>query len=265
MLPRERILVMGSYGAGKSYQWLRTARWLKPQGVKFYVIDTDDAIERMIYEEFPELDTGAGGNIVRYSAYSWESYVRAQASILTAARPDDWIVFDMADAPWKAVQSYFVSEVFNKDIADYFMEARRSLAIQGNKTSKGKDAKNLQVFEGWLDWPVINKIYDSLIMPLIFDSPAHLFFTTKVSTLRQDEKQAVRDIYGPYGVKPAGQKDLGHLFHSVFLFQQGEEPNSWEISTVKDRGRSYFDHEQLRNFPVQYLVNKAKWPMPTKS
>lgn len=264
MPPRERILTMGSYGSGKSYQWLCLARWLKTQGSRFYVIDTDDAVERMLYEEFPDLDERAGGNVYIHHAYTWETYTEAQRQILTAAGPNDWIVFDMVDSPWKAVQSHFVSEVFNKDIADYFVEARKSLADKGDKTSKGKDAKNLRVFEGWMDWPVINKIYDSLIMPLVLDSRSHLYFTTKVSALRAEDDPTVRDLYGPYGVKPAGQKDLGHLFHTVLLFQQGQARNTWQITTVKDRGRTYFDHDKLVNFPVQYLGGKAKWPMDTE-
>ena len=256
---RERILSMGSYGAGKSYQWLCLAQWLKPQGAKFYVIDTDDTVERMVAEEFPDLDRGS--NVILHHAYTWPAYMKAQAAILSAAGVGDWIVFDMADAPWKAVQSYFVSQVFDKDISDYFVEARQDLASHGDKTKRGKDAKNLKVFDGWMDWPVINKIYDSLVMPLIFDSSAHLYFTAKITPLRDDESLAVRELYGPYGVKPAGQKDLGHLFHTVLLFQQGQERGVWQITTVKDRGRKYFDHEKLINFPIQYLVAKARWPV----
>ena len=44
----ERILAMGITGSGKSYQWLKLARALKPVGAKFRCIDTDNDIDYML-------------------------------------------------------------------------------------------------------------------------------------------------------------------------------------------------------------------------
>lgn len=256
---RERILSAGPPGSGKSYQWLKLAKWLKKTGANFRVLDTDDAIARMIEEEFPELHPEEGGNVYIYPIYDWPEYMEKQRTVLKESEEGDWVIIDMADNAWKTVQSYFVEQVFNVDIADYFLEARKALAAKGDKTSKGREAKNLQVLRGWLDWPVINKIYDSFMLPLVYRNRAHLYMTAKVNTISSDDDSTVRDIYGPFGVRPAGQKDLAHQVHTEFLFQLGDEIESWEISTIKDRGRKYFDHTPLLSLSHQYFMKVVGW------
>lgn len=256
---RERVLAFGPPGSSKSYQWLRLARWLKKKDAQFYVIDTEDAIPRMLQEEFPDLDADNGGNVHVYPVFDWPDYMGAQQEIRKLAEEGDWIIIDMADEPWKAVQNYFINEVFQKDIADYFLEARKQLAARGDKTDKGKTAKNLQVMKGWLDWPVINKIYDSFMLPLIYQTKAHLYMTAKANSVSSDDDKGTREIYGSFGVRPAGQKNLAHQVHTEFLFQLGSDFESWEITTVKDRGRKYFDHRSLLDLAKQYYMQVVKW------
>jgi len=64
-------------------------------------------------------------------------------------------------------------------------------------------------------------------------------------------------VFGAYGVKPAGQKHLGHQVHTIFLFIPpiSREDKVWRITTIKDRaGRQYFDNDPLINLYKQYFV-----------
>lgn len=252
---RERILVMGGFGSGKTHQFLLTARAL-PES-RIWIIDTDDSYPRMFGTEFKDLESQVGSGprdrIRLYQVYDWKSYVSAKDEIVSKAQEGDWVSIDMASSVWQAVQGYFVQAVFEQNIEDYFIEARKILASRGDKTAKGREAKNLGALKGWLDWPVVNKLYDSFILPLTYQCKGHLYIATKAQNVSSDDDGDVQNLYGSYGVKPAGQKDLGYQAQTVFLLQQGKQQGKWEISTVKDRGRKMYDHAPLVSLPRQYL------------
>lgn len=259
---RERILAEGIKGTSKSYQWLLMARWLKPRGVKFRVCDTDDAIQRMLETEFQDLIPEEGGNVYVYPVFDWPEYTKVKDVLMKESVEGDWNVIDMADNAWKAIQSYYVSEVFKKDIGDYFLEQRLKLREQADMvvTKKGKvKASKLDTLSGWIDWVVINKMYDDFMLPLIYRSKAHLYMTSSVSVVSKDDDSDVRELYGPLGVKPTGQKNLAHQVHTEFLFSRGDDINTWEITTVKDRGRRLFDKAPLISLPKQYFTVVAGW------
>lgn len=276
----ERVLAMGITGSGKSYQWLKMAEELLPKGVKFRVLDTDMAIPYMIQTQFPHLDPDKGGNVYVHPAFDWTDYRKGlfwvqqkglkpeEVNLLSNAlkrayteqmQPTDWAVIDMADMAWKTVQRYFVTEVFEEDIGDYFLEARKLIKSRGDKDAKGKVASSVMpdALKGWMDWPVINKLYEDWILPLAYRTHCNLFATTKVQELSRDEKDPeILQLYGAYKIRPAGQKDLGHQVHTILLFTPGK--TKWFVSTIKDRGgRKYFDKTPLISFYHQYMVAKA--------
>lgn len=141
--PFERILAFGIFGSGKTYAWLKMAAWAHKtkSPARFFVIDTDAAVERMLWSE--EFQSIADRVIVR-PVFAWPEYVAALDEFLAQATENDWIVVDMIGNAWDAVQSYFVDEVFGKDIGQYFLEVRKARG----------DKRNLSPFEGWKDWCV---------------------------------------------------------------------------------------------------------------
>lgn len=256
---RERILAMGSYGVGKSYAWLSIAKKAQETGspAKFYCLDTDDAIQRMLDEEFTDLS-----NVVLYRVFDWPDYEQALAeSVHTVetrlaeqdGRMYDWVIVDLIDLAWEAVQSYFVEQVHNQGIGEYFLEVRK--ALKGNR---------LDVFDGWRDWGVINKVYTSWINQLIYKVPAHIFAATKIEPVStKTDSSETLNLFGQYGVKPKGQKNLGHQFHTVMLFSC-LKVGDWRVTTVKERAgsvRKPFTGQSLKDFSIQYLVAKAGWEL----
>ena len=116
--PLERILSIGITGSGKSYQWLRIAKRLKPTGAKFRVVDTDNDITYMLYTQFPELLPENGGNVYVCPAFDWPEYQKAvhwiqqkkltteqlnsmdkylQLAYKTPVKPIDWVVVDKSN------------------------------------------------------------------------------------------------------------------------------------------------------------------------
>ena len=61
----------------------------------------------------------------------------------------------------------------------------------------------------------------------------------------------IKELFGPYGLKPAGQKALGYQPDTVLLLAHARE--GYYITTIKDRGgRKYFDRARLHNLALQY-------------
>ncbi len=285
---RERILSIGVTGCGKSFQWLKMAEVLLPTGSIFRCIDTDNAIEYMLGTQFPHLDPKNGGNVYVHAAYDWPEFKTGtlwlkqkgikpeQLKIMdpylkkayeTPIKDNDWVIVDMADEAWSTVQSFFVAEVFEEDAGDYFLDVRKQLQARSGKSKVNKgDATSImpEGLSGWIDWVVINKLYNDWIKPIIYQVPCNVYATAKVDKLDRGSKDVeMMMLFGDLGIKPAGQKRLGHQMHSVFLFIPGAD--KWFITTAKDRaGREYFKKTPLISFYHQYLVARAHWSIPKK-
>jgi len=268
---RERVLVMGPYDAGKSHQWLTMAKWLRPTGAQFYCIDSDDAIEYMLKEkkQFQGLSAKDGGNVHVHAAYEYDEFIAAQKKIAPLVVPQDWVILDMMEMPWKKTSDYFVLKLHEETKAEYLLDARKKMLAVGDKTSKGKEAQLLSTaLQGRKDWPVINAFYDEFIMPIVYQWKCHVYATTRADEISKDDDPETISLFKGIGLKPAGQKALGHQFHSIFLFThtrgtKQRPKGTWHITTVKERGdRPYFFEETLTDLYMQYMVDRAGWDIP---
>jgi len=258
---RERILAIGITGAGKSYQWLKLAEALLPTGAKFRCIDTDAAIDFMLETQFPHLRPENGGNVYVYPVFNWPDYRNTLEEVIMKEpiEDKDWLIVDMADTPWESTQRYFTSEIFEKSMGDYFLQVRKELQASKKKTS----SVAREAFDGWMDWSVVNKLYFDWINPIIYQMKCHVYGATKVQKLGKEDDPDIKELFGEYGIRPTGQKALGHQFHSILLLIPGKE--RWFITTIKDRGgRTYFKRTPFVSLYMQYLVAKAHWPMVEK-
>lgn len=247
----ERILAFGPPNTGKTYQLLKLAEWLEPTGAQFYIADTDDSYERSIEEDgFAHLT-----NIHPTFIYDWEDYVEwAEEVIGTAKQGIDWLVVDRADKAWARVQDWYMHEVYGKSRSKRLIEKRKSM------TDRKGDIKPAMVVSGndQADWQVVNSEYSSWFMPLIYKSRANIYLTTSAGSVRSEDSGPTKEMFSAIGSKPDGQKGMAHEVHTVFHFHQDRKGNRL-ITTAKDRGREYFDKDNLVSLPVQYLAAKAGW------
>ena len=82
---REKILVIGPPGSGKSYSGLTIARCFPDS--RFFIIDTDDSIPRMLATEFSDLK-----NITTFPCTRWSEYEEASKKIKKEAKENDWVM-----------------------------------------------------------------------------------------------------------------------------------------------------------------------------
>lgn len=249
---RERILLYGKEGTGKTHAWFSVAEALPD--VPFFCVDTDDSVQRLLETDFQDLT-----NIECRVAQTWEEFDQAvkdftaKIDAWTKSHPPKkkqdypWIIVDMSDVTWDMVQSYFTEKVFNKGIEDYFLQTR----VQMAKSHTTKDNQ----FEGWTDWPVINKIFQSTWNKLAKGGDNyHLYITAGAKPPTGAENKS---MYGPLKAMPTGEKRMGHRVHTILMGSVTK--NGWALSTAKDRGRAMLDEQKVMSFYVSYLIKTAGW------
>jgi len=248
---RERILVYGKEGAGKTNNWMSIAE-AYPE-VPFFCADTDDSVQRLLETQYEDIK-----NIEYVATSDWATLDRtidafiAKIIAYNAAHPPKrkedypWLIVDFSDTTWDMVQTYFIEQVFSKDADQYFIEKRKSIA---------PGAKQGNTFEGWIDWPVINKIFQQLWTKISTgNAPFHLYITAKS---KQPESIEEQTLYRHLKAAPVGEKRMPHRVHSVLL--STVDQNGWYLSSAKDRGRPLLRNALNRNFAITYLMRVAGW------
>ncbi len=239
----ERILVYGQPGTGKSYQFLKVAQFAAP--ARCYVLDTDDAYPRMLETEFKGLE-----NVEVYPVFEWEDWRSAITDVLSKINPGDWVCIDRADVMWQAAQDYYIRRIFDEEVDEFFLRARKEY-------ERSRDGKFVPL-DGWKDWSIVNRVYRQLWTKLIMPNmPANLYVAAAATKIEKQDEQDVQETFSFLGVKPEGQKQLPYGMHSVLFFDRTKE--GWRVTTVKDRGRRYLDRQKLVSLPHQYLVGIAGW------
>jgi DNA polymerase III delta prime subunit len=248
---REKLMLMGPPGTGKTSAWLNIAKWAHATGSpsKFYVLDTDNALDAFLEPggQYADLDWRKGGNVEWQHTYEWEEYDAALKVFQPKLTHDDWLIVDFISPAWDAVQGYYVAEVFKSGIDDYFLNARK-LAKGGNP------------LDGWTDWSVINRLYKKWMNELLHRTPGHKFFTAEVEGLRDTDDKGIKATYGAYGVRPRGQKQLGHQTHTTLLCAV-DRSGDRVITTIKDRERLTLERKVFKEFAVDYLATVAGWQL----
>lgn len=245
---RERILGMGGFGSGKTTMYLNIAKWSQETGsdARFYVIDSDNAVRHML--NVPTSQYHGLENIVLTEVSEFPEYIDALDIANTNVRPGlDWICVDFASSAWDAAQEYYVSEIYRTGMSEFF--------LQQAKLRSGSAA-----LDGWKDWSIINRLYKDFSTKIL-NTQAHVFLVAGAKALSDREDRSVRALFGSHGVRPTGQKHLGHLPHTVLLAHV-LKPGEITLTTIKDRERPTLDGSQpLNEFALDYLVNIAGWKL----
>ncbi|MDX1746615.1 MAG: hypothetical protein R3324_11810 [Halobacteriales archaeon] len=250
---RERILAFGMEGAGKTFGWFSIAA--KTDG-HFYVLDTDNTVE-------PFLDGERFGELADRVTYhvpwgGWEEYVDFLDKALTDMGPEDWLVVDRVDQVWEEAQQEFSRKIFDQGIDEVWMTYRTAM-------ENDKDKKGGSPFDGFTDWAVIKKLHSRFMVgdstkPGLIRAPGHVYLTAgekRVDSKLEKDPNVLR-TYSRIGVRPAGNKENGHMVRTVLRFI-GNTPETWRLTTVKDRERAQLDAVKVGDFATDYLLKIAGW------
>lgn len=244
----ERILTFGLYGSGKTHGWGTLADFYREEGLdnKFYVIGTESGSVGRLSDKYPNFDD----NVVVRDVDDWYELTAWTDEILGQVVPGDWIVMEGLDKPWHWVQGLYDKlhgPKLDLDPRDPFSMARGVTEVDR-------------------DWVKINAVYRNWINPIV-RSDAHVYGTSPQDAIRlpnpqkpkawSDSKEVIGQ-YEMFGFRPAGQKELGHHFHSV-LWMKHPTRSKWTITTVDDHTREQLHDAEIHNFVLDYLHKVARW------
>lgn len=259
---REKILLYGGFGSGKTYAALSVAKWAQKTGSDshFYCLDTDDAIERMLDDpSFSDLE-----NLDVHPATEWEDYL-SFLKVAKAAKRRDWIIVDLFCKAWAAIQDHYIDQVFGS-AESFFIQAQAEMQARIDKAKDLKLKKKLEnlaqssPLDGWRDWGTINRAYRYFTDRLFKATKANLICCAKGKALGDKESDGIRDLYGEFALKPAGQKDSGHDFHTV-LFLKRTKTGLYQLSTAKDRSRTSLTAAKNKDLVKSYLLKVGGWEL----
>lgn len=251
---RERILIYGPWGSGKSECWLDIARWIQRTGSPAHVHlqDTDDGWGAM-----RPTDGSLDKIVIPYASDTWDGVRSSMPKIMAATNPaaEDWWVIDMIGTVWALTADGFAEQMFGKDLDAWYLEVKGKVA--------GDYGSN---------YGIINKMYNA-VASKIPNYPGHVLCCTGEEVIRQPDKQGkggddldTRESFSGIGSKPAGQKNVGHLFHTVihsFVTRgKGGLDDEYGQTMVKERHRDRpgkWTQAQVGSFVMEYLVSKGQW------
>lgn len=254
----ERILTMGVQGTGKSKALFDIAA--NCPDVRFRIVDTDysQSAGRLLELGYPDLTN------VEYRWVDQDDFVEMHETIeefAEATDEGDWLGVDSMTPTWTAAATWFINNLHGEDDDAFFMAAREELERQNAKAkAKGeKQNQTLGALKGWTDYTVINKAYRRRIYAPIRRCKGHVYMTSEVTSLSDDDDKEIRNLFGRYKIKPAGQRSLGN-FPSTVLLLTTTRTGEWNITTIKDRERPEFDDDELEEgFFKEYIRAVAKF------
>ena len=246
----ERLLICGREGSGKTKAYWDIAEWLHSteSPAQVFVIDPDQKARFDPRYGLPNVH-------IFDELESWKDYKEVIIKVREQGvrERDDWIVCDMMNNIWDAAQAGHAEMTLGKDMDDLMVEWRKGAIEKG-------DSGGSVFSSGYgADWQVINALYKKFMFHLV-RFPGNVFMTSALDTVTQDEKDAetIRR-YSKWGVKPAGQKRLGHVPADLLWFK--ETANGWDMTQMRGTGREAFKNEPLSDFVQNYLVRHAGWQL----
>lgn len=248
----ERILLYGHAGSGKSTAAVDLVR----DGQDVLVLDTEGAWGRMSAPA-PNLAVVNLPQLARKEEVSpWVAFIGQLKLAAVGAGFGDWIVVDSCTALWSWCQNHYMDTVYQVDGVDYLLKRREEMEA----------AKKIgNPLDGNHDWTYINRLYNEFVNQILL-TDAHVLLTAEQQIIddRVKDPNVLKD-WGWIGYRPAGQKSLPHLPHTIL--HTVKRTNGWVMEPVKDRGRqdgAYGELDVSDGFTAAYLEGVAGWQQTSR-
>lgn len=270
---REKILLAGPWGSGKSYARNRLINVLAKTGSdsRVYLFDTDDTYD-LAWDQYGADVMASVGDV--WACTSYLDWVAGVETIIPKVTRDDWVVIDRLDLLWNHAQDYFIQKVYGVDSAEFYLEFAVDLEENPRLNAQGKPVKEGSPLAGahGQKWDHIKRQYAEVLGQLIFPPttlasgkryghPGHVLSCVTVKELNSEQEKdstIIRD-FQRFGKKPAGEKNLPSQHHSVLMMSQGPP---WYLNTARERaGREYLNGVEVTDFVFDYLIGVGGWEL----
>lgn len=264
---RERIMLYGPMGVGKTKAAIDIARRMAGTDNTMYVIDAENAWERMAPQELIGTEQFIGGEVEEgdgplHLAHvrGWEQQAKAMTYALTNAGRNDWVVVDSASVLWDDIAKWYIRKVHGDDLPDFLLQHRLEQVRSDKKATQGQDAM-------LVEWSFVNGLWHRTVTEPLTWAGCHVLVLAEAGGLRLDgrDSKQIKTLFSDAGHKPRTQKGLGFAMSTV-LFMDKTAVGDYRMLTVKDRedsrgDRAGFDRDEWGDFVMDYLKGVAGWKM----
>lgn len=261
---RERIILYGSFGAGKTSAVLCIAALaLKTSSdATFYWLDSDHGLDDMLMgERFQQLHPDNGGNLRPIYLETAENGVarmteweEALGKVKVDACQGDWVVVDTISQLRATGADWYVADRFDRTMAAQLDERDKQIRAKTDRKASWDLYTDV-------DYRIVNPKVAELEKPLTLNSPAHVVYIARekqIDMSREQDPRVKRD-FGQYGYRPDMDMNLPYRCRTTLRLTRISE--SWEMTTVKDREREQMVSKPFTNFAIQFLCQVAGWRM----
>lgn len=256
---RERILVFGPSGSGKSSTWTAIANTIirTKSPAHLYVVDTDHAYDAMYDPSYDPIITVHDAERANFP--EWVEVVSKWRPHLTS---DDWIITDMVDQVRTAAKQHY----WHEKTGGYTLG---EVSLRGEVDDAFDTVGPYGKHEG-----NINDLYGDF-MTAFLNVPCHVLAITPAQQVMLDKQgMAINEKdqeFVKFRYRPTGHWRLPHHFHTILLTREipGPKGSQWNLTTVKERGpigkanrRQYLTGELVTEqlgFVGAYLMKVAGW------
>lgn len=242
----ERILLFGGGGAGKTHAALSIASRVARGHIHILDCDVSGAYDRAIAVDHPDVESRA--TITRCS--DWADYIGALETAVRDGDPEhDWIIVDPHSVSWDWVQDHILGLLYGDDLVGELIQLKKDYADD----AKGYHAAKSNM----MNWDLVKKEYNRAFAALQRWN-GHVVLVCEAKELYAREDEQTKSLYGPLGVKPAGNARNRHVT-STTLYLDHPSRDRWRVTTVKDRNREELDKVVVDDFAMDYLMGVAGW------
>ncbi len=246
-LARERILMYGEYGSGKSNGWTSVADMYRRTSTPghFYVLETIHEASLVVLEPYDNWEQ----NVSVMEVSNFEEALEASQKIREQMTPDDWFVTEMVSflLPW------------SRDL--WFREHREGMGWREH-LHLGKADLEVKSHH----WQEMDDLHRAWTNPYVVNCPGNVYATAQADNVRTEQgfsdNKAVIKMFQRFGVKAVGHNQLGWVFRSVLLCKHPTK-DEWTLTTVDDPGRVQLEDETVAGPPLgfvkSYLMDVAGW------
>lgn len=267
MEAKDKILIGGESGSGKTFAWLSIAR-CNPES-QFFTAEPDRGLDKVLEMEYP--DVKERGNV--HGAYknpdgTWQppafisdwksvsSFINGLRELVTAEqiKPDDWIILEGMDIITRVIRSEYIADTNKVDAKT------KEIMEDPWEAIKTKRARGAPVLEP-SDHDAINFEYERQMTYPAYIAPCNFLATSGIERIHFDSKfsdQGQKEFYASLGTpfKIEGHKRNPRMFDTLVYLYIGAEEYFMEV--LKDRGLGKQVRMASSDFWMDLLTLRSK-------
>ena len=266
-MPRERLLIVGDIGTGKTRALFSIADQVIANNHKVFFFSLDDGHERFL----PRMKDHVGTKFFVYNCTCWAEMRNAYRESKHLWEKGDWVMMDRLDLAWDYIQRFYKAEkygVSEEDLPLFTLDRRMELLTQADELEKKGDMRNARAIRNAvnmdgpveMDWDLLKSAMSSVTYEVASGRDAIQYqinyaattwgvpgiqarMTTGENKTETDSSKNDPRKLRLFSMTIQGEKHVPGYFDTVLVFKK--LPQGYVMSTEKDRERTYFSDELI--------------------